>query len=262
MQRRTFITGMASGVALAGAAGSPAQSTDAGKTFVLVHGAWHGGWCWVRVADRLRAAGHRVFTPTLSGLGERAHLPLGSITLDTHGLDVANVITCEELDRVVLVGHSYGGVVISKALERIGPRVSQLVYLDAVVLKDGESWSSHHTPQLRAQRAQWMAQFNGGWPVPKAAGFGVLDPRDQAWVDRRLTPQPGAPYTGTVRLTDRWRALPKTFIDCTQPALAAINPFRRMVRQDPTWRVLEIATGHDAMVSAPAELATMLGAIG
>lgn len=261
MRRRAFMAGITASAALAGTGAVRAQSGAGARTFVLVHGAWHGGWCWVRVADRLRAAGHRVFTPTLSGLGERAHLPLASITLDTHGSDIANVILCEELDQVVLVGHSYGGIVITKAMERIGAQVTHLVYLDAVVLADGESWSSHHTPEQRAQRAQWMAQFNGGWPVPKAAGFGVLDARDQMWVDRRLTPQPGGPYRGTVRLTDRWRALPKTFIDCTQPALTAISPFRRAVRKDPAWRVWEIATGHDAMVSAPAELAAMLARI-
>lgn len=261
MRRRTFMAGITASAALARAGAGHAQSGVGARTFVLVHGAWHGGWCWARVADRLRAAGHRVFTPTLSGLGERAHLPLASITLDTHGSDIANVILCEELDQVVLVGHSYGGIVITKAMERIGAQVTHLVYLDAVVLADGESWSSHHTPEQRAQRAQWMAQFNGGWPVPKAAGFGVLDARDQAWVDRRLTPQPGGPYRGTVRLSDRWRALPKTFIDCTQPALTAINSYRRAVRNDPAWRVWEIATGHDAMVSAPAELAAILARI-
>jgi hypothetical protein len=97
--------------------------------------------------------------------------------------------------------------------------------------------------------------------VPRAAAFGITDPADQAWVERRLTPHPAGPYTGTVRLTERWHQLPKTFIDCTKPALAAIAPYRRAVRNDPAWRYRELPTAHDAMVTAPAALAALLASL-
>jgi pimeloyl-ACP methyl ester carboxylesterase len=109
------------------------------RTFVLVHGAWHGGWCWRRVADRLTAAGHRVFTPTLTGLGERKHLMCASITLDTHVQDVCNLIRFEELSDICLVGHSYAGMVVSLVAEAMEDRISSFVFLDAFVPEDGET---------------------------------------------------------------------------------------------------------------------------
>src|SRR3984957_4205166 len=106
-------------------------------TFVLVHGAWHGGWCWQRVADRLRGSGHTVFSPTLTGLGERSHLLRGGIDLKTHITDVVNVIKWEGLTDVVLCGHSYGGFVISGVAEQVGPAIRAIVFLDAFVSRDG-----------------------------------------------------------------------------------------------------------------------------
>src|SRR5262249_26149169 len=129
-------------------------------TFVLVHGAWHGGWCWRDVVPHLTAKGHRVFTPTLTGLGERAHLLGREVNMTTHIEDVVGLLEAEELTDVVLCGHSYGGMVITGAAARAKGRLKQLVYLDSAVVEDGESWSSAHTAQVKADRRK-LAEASG-----------------------------------------------------------------------------------------------------
>ena len=226
--------------------------------FVLVHGAWHGAWCWQKVIPPLWAAGHRVFAVTLTGLGERSHLLSKAITLDTHVADVVKVIETEELLDPILVGHSYGGVVITGAANRLAQRLRHLVYLDAMVLRPGESWSSTHTPEVQAARRQAIAEHGGTLPAPDPAAYGLTG-ADHAWVARRQTPQPGGVYDTPLSFDpDTLRALPRTFIDCTSPALPTIAVSRQRVRNEPGWDVVEIATGHDAMISAPRALLDVL----
>jgi len=160
--------------------------------FVLVHGAWHGAWCWQKIVPPLWAAGHRVYAVTLTGVGERAHLLSKAVTLDTHIADVAAVIETEELLDPILVGHSYGGVVITGVADRLAARLRHLVYLDAVVLHPGESWSSAHPPEVQAARRQAIAE-HGALPAPDPALFG-LSGADRAWVARGQTPHPGGVY--------------------------------------------------------------------
>src|SRR2546421_8767740 len=136
------------------------------STFVLVHGAWHGSWCWKRVRKALQAQGHDVFTPTLTGVGERSHLLARNINLDTHIDDVVNLIRWEELTDVVLCGHSYGGAVISGAASRVGDRISALVYLDAFVLEDGESLHDALPPEQRNMQLAVAQTHGDGWKVP------------------------------------------------------------------------------------------------
>src|ERR1700759_2182793 len=137
--RRTMLAaGAAVGVAAVASGATRSEAQGAPKTFVLVHGAWHGGWCWRRVADLLEARGHRVFTPTLTGLGERSHLMSADINLDTHITDVVNVLKWEDLRDVVLVAHSYGGWPVSGAIEQMLDRIASVVYLDAFVPEDGQ----------------------------------------------------------------------------------------------------------------------------
>jgi pimeloyl-ACP methyl ester carboxylesterase len=232
-------------------------------TFVLVHGAWHGAWCWARVMPVLRAARHEVFAVTLTGVGERAHLLSRDITLGTHVDDVFNLIACEELSDVVLVGHSYGGLPITGAADRLLARQSailrHLVYIDAMVPHPGESWSTHHAPELVAQRlAASAAHPQGALPPPDAALYGLTG-ADCDWVNRRQTPHPFGLYREPLAFdAARLAALPRTFIDCTSPAWPSIAPMRQRVRAEPGWRVREITTGHDAMVSAPGPLARLL----
>lgn len=223
--------------------------------FVLVQGAWHGAWCWKRVLPALWSAGHRAFAVPLTGVGERSHQMSPAITLDTHIADVLAVIAAEELQGAVLVGHSYAGMVITGVADRLADAgvLSRLVYLDAVVPRPGESWSSGHTPETRAQRRKAIAE-QGVLPPPDPKIYGLAGD-DHAWVARRQTPQPGGVYDSPLAFDPsrvaRW---PRSFIDCHSPALATIDEMRRRVRAEPGWTVHEIPTGHDAMISAPEPL--------
>jgi pimeloyl-ACP methyl ester carboxylesterase len=231
--------------------------------FVLVHGAWHGAWCWSRVLLRLRAAGHEAFAVSLTGVGERAHLLSRNIRLATHIADVINLILCEELTDVVLAGHSYGGVVVTGVADRMQAAhrgvLRHIVYVDGSAPRSGESWSSPHKPDVVAARVA-AAEANGGLaiPAPDASVFG-LETADREWVNRRMTPQPFSVYRDPLHFDEeRVARLPRTFVDCHQPPFPNIDPMRRRVRAEPGWNVVEIATGHDAMISAPAQLADAL----
>lgn len=235
--------------------------------FVLVHGAWHGGWCWQRVTTVLQQGGHRVHAVTLTGLGERAHLLSPSITLDTHIDDVISAIEVEELSDVVLAVHSYAGMIGTAVADRLSKRLKHLVYVDAVVPKPGESWSSTQsaaTQQQRLAAAQASTRFS--FPPPDPEVFGLHD-ADHAWVKRRQTPHPGNTYQSPLNFdVQRVAAVPRTFISCTQPALPTIEPSRLRVKDprfwDGAWRpnskVVELKTGHDPMISEPAALARIL----
>jgi pimeloyl-ACP methyl ester carboxylesterase len=233
-------------------------------TFVLVHGGFHGGWCWKKVAPLLRAAGHAVYTPTLTGLGERAHLLGPGITLETHAQDVLGVLTHEELSGVILVGHSMAGTVITVVAEGAPERLAHLVYLDASVPRDGESDLDCHP---EATRARWAAGPRLGdyavVPRPSEQPFGVTDAADARWVNAHLLPHPLRAFTDPVRLRHPEAfAARRTFIACTGPDGRSPDEFTRAmaerVRAEAGWRYREMATGHDAMVTAPRELADLL----
>jgi pimeloyl-ACP methyl ester carboxylesterase len=169
-------------------------------TFVLVHGAWHGGWCWLRVADRLRSGGHKVFTPTLTGLGERSHLLRPDIDIDTHITDVVNVIKWERLTDVVLCGHSYGGFVISGVAEMIAEAVRSIVFLDAFVPRDGDTPQSLTGPAIQEGIRAALQRGDLSMPARSAAFFGVNE-ADRAWVDALSVPQPIGTFTHKIALT-------------------------------------------------------------
>ncbi|MDM7950595.1 alpha/beta hydrolase [Hydrogenophaga sp.] len=232
-------------------------------SIVLVHGAWHGAWCWRRVLPLLRARGVETHAVTLTGVGERAHLMGPDTDLNTHIQDVIGLIEAEELSRVVLVGHSYGGIVITEVADRLQHRhagqLAHLIYLDAVVPEPGESWSSRHTPETQQARIDAAASTGGlSFPPPDASVFG-LEGADRDWVNRRQTPQPFAVYQQPLHFdAAHLAALPRTFIDCTNPALPTIAASRIRVRQEPGWQVHEMKTGHDPMVSEPQALADLL----
>lgn len=228
--------------------------------FVLVHGAWHGAWCWTRVLPLLRQAGHDAYAITLSGVGDRGHLLSPEIRLKTHIDDVVNLISFEELNNVVLVGHSYAGMVITGVADALLARGStalkHLVYLDAVVPLPGESWSSHQPPETVAERINSAVIRNNTKVIlpPNARVFG-LEGADHEWVTRRMTPQPFLLYLDPLDFEpSRLAALPRTFIACTSPALPTVAGARERARQENGWQLMELETGHDAMVSAPREL--------
>ncbi len=264
MKRRHLLSG-AAGIAGAGLASAalaqPARAAQP-STFVLVHGAWHGGWCWSRVAARLRERGHAVYTPTLTGLGERRHLISPQVNLDTHVEDIVNLLQFEELERVVLVGHSYAGIVISGVADRVPQRLRQLVYLDALLLEPGKSLFSDFPPAVVEQRLKAIRETGGGVGAAAAlppAAFGVKDPADAAWVARHLTPQPVGTYLQPLLLkAPLGNGLPKTYIECTGDPIATLEPTKARVRADAGWQLRTLATGHDAMVTAPAALTELL----
>src|SRR5512133_1154419 len=237
--------------------------------FLLVHGAWHGGWCWRDVVQALAGAGHRAHAVTLTGVGERSHLMSPAITLETHIADVRNAIEAEELQEIVLAVHSYAGMIGTAIADRLPGRLRHLVYVDAVVPEPGESWSSTHSPATRQARmaaARHSADFS--FPPPDPAVYG-LEGANAQWLQRRQTPHPGHTYEAALDFDPRRAAaVPRTFVSCIRPALATIDAIRTRVVDGGFWggawqgaggaRVIELATGHDPMVSAPAELARIL----
>lgn len=233
-------------------------------TFVLVHGAWGGGWVWTDAARRLRAAGHEVFAPTLTGLGERSHLLTRDVDLETHVADVLGVLRWERLENVTLVGHSYAGMVISGVADRAPERIGSIVYFDAFVPEA----STAMLDLMPAERAEGMrrhvAEEGDGWMFPPPdldSYFSVDDPAERAWLQDISTPHPFATMTQRLELAGRHLEV------ATKGYLLAgkrdPTPFRRFAEalgKDPAWRVLELPTHHFAMVSMPAETVAFLTA--
>jgi len=227
--------------------------------YVLVHGAWHGSWCWKRVRKALQAMGHEVFTPTLTGVGERSHLLSPQVNLDTHIDDVVNLIQWEELSDVVLCGHSYGGCVISGVAERIPDRIGALVYLDAFVLKNGQCLHDTLPPEQRDLQLELTAAHGEGWKVPPipAAVFNV-NANDAAWVDRQCTMQPLATFQQPIRLTGNADGTKNiTFILAKGFADSPFPQFYETAKQK-GWKTLTMACGHDVMLDLPDELTQVL----
>jgi pimeloyl-ACP methyl ester carboxylesterase len=241
------------------------MSADA-KTFVLVHGAWHGGWCWRDVARSLRAAGHTVFAPTQTGLGERRHLLSDAVGLEVFALDVANLLEAEELADVILVGHSFGGVTITAVADRQPGRLRHLVYLDGAVLKPGQSVFAEYLADLVAARRKAAVASPGGLsiPPPQPAVFGIPSGPRAAWVERRMTPHPIATYEQPLELRNPviGNGLPCTYIVCVDPIYAPLEVYRQRVKgfiaEGLPWSWRELATGHAAMVLAPEALTEVL----
>jgi pimeloyl-ACP methyl ester carboxylesterase len=262
MERRDVLKGViVAGLTASMGVTTAAKAETTGQTFVLVHGAWHGGWCWARVAGRLRAAGHQVFTPTQTGLGERKHLLSKNITLDTFTKDVANLIEAEELSKVVLVGHSFGGLVISGVADAMPDRIHRLVYLDSLIVEGGKTPFDAFAPEIAAARTKAAEETSGGLslPVPAPSAFGVTDPKDAEWLKRRMTPHPFGTYTSPLNIKEPvGNSLPRTYIACTNPIYPALEGVRQWVKAQQGWQWQELAAGHDAMVMAPADLTRLL----
>lgn len=228
--------------------------------FVLVHGAWHGGWCWRDVAGRLQSAGHRVFAPTLTGLADRSHLLTRETGLETHIQDIVNLIDWEELDDIVLCGHSYGGTVVTGVADRAAGRLKALVYLDAFVPADGQCLHDMAPPERVAAFERSAAERGDGWKVPPLPASAWLDdPAQQAWVARKVTPHPLRCLTDSLALTGAWQAAGRKM-----HILAAANdpsPFHAIhagVSAEPGWLCRRIDGPHDLMISHPEETAALL----
>jgi pimeloyl-ACP methyl ester carboxylesterase len=183
------------------------------------------------------------------------------VNVSTHVQDVVALLEAEELNEVVLVGHSYGGIVITGVAARAKARLRQLVYLDSAIVEDGQSWASIGLPEVVAERRKSAQESSGGvsLPVPKAEVFGLREPADIAWVQRRMTPQPFGGYDEVMRWGEPvGNGIPKVYVDCTDPAYAGLAAMKDRYRGKPGWPFVELRTGHDAMVSAPEETARLL----
>jgi pimeloyl-ACP methyl ester carboxylesterase len=224
--------------------------------FLLVSGGWHGGWCWKRLAPHLRAAGHGVYAPSLTGLGERSHLLTPQIDLDTHVQDILGLLFFEDLQEVVIVGHSYGGMLIPMVLERTAGRISHAVFLDAFVPLPNQSlfdiW-----PDVKARMLERAEGVGEGWYVPPFEGhyFGITDKEDRKWAMARLTPHPIKTFQQPARFSHAPHSIvPCTFIAC-QWVLRTFGP---KPPQAEGMHYVELSTAHDAMITAPRELADLL----
>ena len=232
------------------------------KTFILVHGAWHGGWAWRHVVDRLRARGRIVFAPTLTGLGERAHLLRPGIDLSLHIADVLGVIKYERLRNFVLVGHSYGGCVISGIAEAVPDAVHAMVFVDAFIPDNGDSTLDLVQPAVQEVIRGALACGEITVPVRDAAAFKVNE-KDRAWVDSLATPQPIATMTEKLMLTGaRERIAKKTYIRASGYPNVSFEKAHARTKADPSWRTYEVPCGHDVMIDEPEHLTEILIEVG
>jgi len=235
-----------------------AQAQRVQKTYVLVHGAWHGGWCWKRVTPLLLAAGHEVHTPTLTGLGDRAHLGGVDTSLDVHIQDVLMTIQAEELSDIILVGHSYAGMVVTGVADRVPSLIKHLVYLDAFVPENGKSLLDYVEPARQAEVIKTGRETGFMTPLPMPL-LGVTKPEDVAWVSRRLVNQPFKTLSQPVRLfNSAGPSVARTYIYCSKPPTGAFDQFANVIRNNPTWTFHDMNTGHDVMITDPQGLAKIL----
>lgn len=235
-------------------------------TFLLIHGAWHGGWCWQRVAERLEARGHRVLTPTLPGLAEDDGFDPAEVSLQTHVDAVVHLADAQRLTDFILVGHSYAGLVITGAADVLRERVRHTIYLDAAVpveMTPGATyrWSAANTPQeieLRMKRIREEGQ-GVALPAPPPEAFAVFDPEDAEWLRQRLRPMPLQTYLATVTLRNGGsNGLRRTYVAARKPPYQSLVPAYERVRTDPSWSCTTIEAGHDMMVTAPEALTALL----
>jgi pimeloyl-ACP methyl ester carboxylesterase len=228
-------------------------------TFVLVHGAWHGGWCWRRVVPLLRRTGHEVLTPTLTGLGDRAHLSRPEIDLDTHIQDILMLIDMEDLNDIVLVGHSYAGMVITGVADRAPSKIFRLVYLDAFLPENGKAQIDYIPPQRAALMRKEGEDTGMVNPLPLGL-LGVTNPEDIAWASQRIVKQPYRTMAQPIHLTNEAATsrLLKTYVYCSSPATGSFDQFAAKLRNHPEWQFFEMKTGHDSMIIDPESLAKVL----
>jgi pimeloyl-ACP methyl ester carboxylesterase len=241
-------------------------------TYVLVGGAWLGGWCWQPVARRLRDNGHDAYPVTLTGLGERAHLAGPDVDLETHITDVVNLVEFEDLHDIVLLGHSYAGLVVTGAADRVPGRISQLIYLDTAPIPDGTALIEMFPPEARKHIERQVEDLGDGWrfampPPEELATMGSLEGLEEDLLKllrSRAVPQPFATYTTPLRLENPARdELSKVGILCSfsldqvQELIASDDPIFRELA-GPTWQFVELPTGHWPMFSRPEELADLL----
>jgi pimeloyl-ACP methyl ester carboxylesterase len=257
--RRAALGAMAAvGAVVASGATQTAHAQTAQKTFVLVHGTWHGGWCWRRVVDALERKGHKVYAESLTGLGDRSHLLTKDVNLTTHVNDVVNLVKWDDLKDIVLVGHSSAGFVITQAAEQIGPSVASIVYLDAFIPQPGDNLISLANPGPRKALEDAVARGDlVAKPVP-AAAFKVNE-KDRPWIDAKCTPHPLAAVAEKVTAAGAHEKIArKTYIRATGFDSPVFDQTLAKLKTLPGWKTYEVPSGHDVMVDMPERLVEIL----
>ena len=228
-----------------------------GKTFLVCHGAWSAGWAWKKVHPLMAAAGHRLVTPTYTGLGERAHLATPSIDLETHIQDILNVIGYEDLRDIVLIGHSYGGMVATGVADRARDRITQLIYIDAFVPEDGQSLLDLN--EVARPRMQELTKSGDGWRVPPNPTPPDTPPADVEWLTERRVHMPIKCFETSLKMHNGALGLPRNYIYATRITPAdTFGRFAERAKSDPAWRYHEIDASHSPNVTAPEALMSLL----
>ena len=228
--------------------------------FLLIHGAWHGGWVWNEISEILRYQRYSVSTPTLTGLGEKKHLLSSKITIDTFIEDVVNHIIFENLNNIILVGHSFAGSVISGVADKLKDRIQKLIYFDAVILKDGQKPFDIAPKELVKQRIELAKRFGNGIsiPAPSADAFGVFDVKKSLLLEEKLTPHPLSTYQSKLTIKNEiGNGIPLFYIFCNDPVYKSLESSREVVRKL-KWPIFELNAGHDAMLTHPKETLNLL----
>ncbi len=232
------------------------MNATAAKTFLLCHGAWGGGFAWRKMHALMLAAGHRLLTPTYTGLGEHAHLAHQGLNLEAHTLDILKVIEYEDLRDIVLLGHSYGGMVATGVADRVRDRVAQVIYIDAFVPADGQSLFDLNEPGRANAQA---AREGDGWRIPPMLTPPDTSPADVEWLSPRRTPMPIKCFEQQLKLHNGPLTLPRSYIYATRITPAdTFGRFSQMTKNDPAWRYFEIDASHSPNVTAPDALMALL----
>lgn len=231
-------------------------------TFLVAHGAWSAGWAWKKMRPRMRALGHDFITPTYTGVGERSHLARPDIDLETHISDVLGVIECEDLRDFILIGHSYGGMVSTGVADRVADRISQFVYLDAFVPRDGESLLSLQPEATRTRMLELARTSGDGWRVPANPMPPDTPQSDIDWAMPRRMMQPLKTFEQPLRLTGAVEKLRRSYIYCSWPAPGdGFRRFYERAQNEPGWKHYEIHASHNPHITTPDELAALLDGI-
>ena len=228
-------------------------------TFVVAHGAWSAAWAWKKIRPLLRAAGHEIWTPTYTGLGERGHLASPAVDLDTHIRDVVGVLEMEDLRDVILIGHSYGGMVATGVADRARGRIAQLVYLDAFVPQDGQSLFDLQPVEARDQMRELARTSDEGWRLPPTPMPPDTPEADVAWATPRRLPQPLKTFEQALRFTGNMPPPPRSYIYCRRSRPDDVfRQFLLRAQRESGWRHFELDASHNPHITAPQALLDLL----
>ena len=229
-------------------------------TFLVAHGAWSAGWAWKKMRPLMRAAGHELWTPTYTGLGERAHLAHADVSLDTHIADILGVLETEDLTDVILIGHSYGGMVATGVADRARARIAKLVYLDAFAPKDGQAIFDLLPPDIAAKMQAGAAASDSGFGIPGNPMPSDTTPGDVAWASPRRKPQPLKAFSTKLKLSAEPSA-PRTYIYAKKIGIGdTFGPFYTRAKRE-GWRTYEIDASHNPHITNPQALLAILNEV-